>query len=95
MPYFPGMTAAARLKITAKGQVTFRKELLRHLDVRPGESIDVKPQPDGTLRVAPAAKPGARLEDLYGALHHPDNPVLTIDEMNEVIAKSWAGEFED
>ena len=29
------------LTVTAKGQVTLRKDVLEHLDVRPGEKISV------------------------------------------------------
>jgi len=31
----------ATLKVTERGQVTFRKEVLRHLGVRPGERIEL------------------------------------------------------
>jgi len=34
------------LTVTAKGQVTLRRELLDHLGVRPGDRIDVDKLPD-------------------------------------------------
>ena len=37
------------LTVTAKGQVTLRKELLTHLGVQPGEKIAVHKLPDGGI----------------------------------------------
>jgi bifunctional DNA-binding transcriptional regulator/antitoxin component of YhaV-PrlF toxin-antitoxin module len=37
------------LTVTAKGQVTLRKDLLEHLGVRPGEKIAVDKLPDGRI----------------------------------------------
>jgi bifunctional DNA-binding transcriptional regulator/antitoxin component of YhaV-PrlF toxin-antitoxin module len=38
------------LTVTAKGQVTLRKDLLKHLGVNPGEKITVDKLPDGVSR---------------------------------------------
>jgi len=38
------------LTVTAKGQVTLRKELLAHLGVRPGQRLDVEVLPGGLLQ---------------------------------------------
>ena len=35
----------------------------------------------------------AKFPDVFGMLEREDGPVLTIDEINEVIAKGWAGEL--
>ncbi|GHU13764.1 hypothetical protein AGMMS50225_24350 [Betaproteobacteria bacterium] len=35
------------LTITSRGQVTFRKEVLQHLGVLPGERIELDLMPDG------------------------------------------------
>jgi AbrB family looped-hinge helix DNA binding protein len=79
------------LTVTAKGQVTLRKELLRHLGVRPGEQVTVDTLPDGRIEVR-AAKRTGRFSDLAGFLRREGQPVLSIDEINEAIAKGWAGE---
>ena len=39
------------LTVTAKGQVTLRKDLLKHLGVHPGEKITVDKLPDGRIEV--------------------------------------------
>ncbi len=41
----------ATLTITAKGQVTLRRELLHHLGVQPGEQIEVSTLPGGRIEV--------------------------------------------
>ena len=35
------------LNVTAKGQVTFRRDVLKHPGVQPGEKISVEKLPDG------------------------------------------------
>lgn len=37
----------ATLTVTAKGQITLRQELLRHLNVSPGQKVAVEKLPDG------------------------------------------------
>ena len=79
------------LSLTAKGQVTFRKDLLKHLGVQPGDKIDVNMLPNGRIEVRAARRTG-KISDAFGILHRKDGPSLTIEEMNEVIAGGWAGE---
>jgi bifunctional DNA-binding transcriptional regulator/antitoxin component of YhaV-PrlF toxin-antitoxin module len=79
------------LTITAKGQITLRKDLLQHLGVHPGEKISVDKLPDGRIAVR-AAQPTGNISDAFGMLKRADGPTLTIEEMNEAIAKGWAGE---
>jgi len=83
------------LTITAKGQITLKKELLQHLALCPGDKVEVTPAPGGRLTLAPQriARTG-RMEDAFGALHRPGQKALSIEEMNKVIARAWAGEFE-
>lgn len=88
MPYLGVM---GTLTITAKGQVTLRKELLRHLGVGPGDKINVDAKPDGRIEVSAARKTG-KISDAFGMLYREDGPKLSIEEINEAIAKGWAGE---
>ena len=51
------------LTVTAKGQVTLRKDVLKHLGINPGEKITVEKLPDGRIEVKaarPAGKKAAR-----------------------------------
>jgi AbrB family looped-hinge helix DNA binding protein len=79
------------LTVTSKGQVTLRKDLLEHLGVRSGDKISVEKLPDGRIEVK-AARPAGKISDLFGSLKgQTKGPSLSIDEMNEVIARGWAG----
>jgi bifunctional DNA-binding transcriptional regulator/antitoxin component of YhaV-PrlF toxin-antitoxin module len=82
------------LTITAKGQVTFRKELLQHLGVKPGDQVCIDPMPGGRVEVRAARRTG-KISDVFGMLKQPGGPVLSIDEINEIAAKGWAGELDD
>jgi len=77
------------LTITAKGQVTLRKDVLSHLGVRPGDKISVEKLPDGRIEVK--AAPSGRISDVFGFLKRENGPSLSIDEMNQVSAEGWAG----
>ena len=79
------------LKITSKGQVTFRKEVLDQLGVKPGDKITVELVSPGRVEVRPA-KPAAKLEAFVGCLKKPGTPKLSLEEMNEITRKGWAGE---
>ena len=79
------------LTVTAKGQVTLRKDLLEHLGVHPGERITVDKLPDGRIEVK-AARSMGKISDLFGSLKtkRKGRP-LSIEGMNKVIARGWAG----
>ena len=47
------------LTVTTKGQVTLRKDLLKHLGVSPGSKIEVDLLPDGRAELRAAAKTGS------------------------------------
>jgi bifunctional DNA-binding transcriptional regulator/antitoxin component of YhaV-PrlF toxin-antitoxin module len=78
------------LTVTSRGQVTFRKKVLQHLGIKPGEKIalDLLPDGRGLLR---AAKPSGKIEDFFGVLAGKTKKVVTIEEMNEAAARGWAG----
>lgn len=79
------------MKITAKGQVTLRQSLLRHLGVEPGQKIRVDELPRGKVVVSAARRDGA-IADFVGCLSRQGVQPLTIDEMNEIAAQGWADE---
>ena len=79
------------LKVTAKGQVTLRKDVLKHLGVRPGDQVDVDVLPGGRIEVR-ATKRTGKISDAFGFLYREGGPKLTIEEINESIAAGWAGE---
>jgi bifunctional DNA-binding transcriptional regulator/antitoxin component of YhaV-PrlF toxin-antitoxin module len=68
------------LTITAKGQVTLRRDLLQHLGVRPGEKVLVNKLPDGRIEVKAARQTG-KISDVFDFLKREKGPRLSIDEM--------------
>lgn len=78
------------LKVTAKGQVTLRKELLAHLGVAPGDRIVVDLLPAGRAELRPD-RPRATIDDFIGCLKRADGVTLSIEEINQVAADCWAG----
>jgi bifunctional DNA-binding transcriptional regulator/antitoxin component of YhaV-PrlF toxin-antitoxin module len=79
------------LTVTAKGQITLKQELLRHLNVTPGQKVEVEKLPDGRLVIAPA-RPTGSIKDFSGCLATKDGPKLTIEEIKEITERAWAGE---
>lgn len=78
------------LTVTAKGQVTFRKGVLRHLGIKPGDKIELDLLPDGR-GVIKAARPAGTISSFVGLLAGRTQKVATIEEMNDAAASGWAG----
>jgi bifunctional DNA-binding transcriptional regulator/antitoxin component of YhaV-PrlF toxin-antitoxin module len=77
------------LTITAKGQVTLKQELLKHLGVGPGEKVEADKLPDGRILVRAAVQDG-NIADFIGSLSRRGGRKLTIDEINEITTQGWA-----
>jgi len=80
----------ATLTVTARGQVTFRKDVLKHLGVRPGEKIELELLPDRRISIH-TPRPKGSIEDFIGFLAGKTKKVATIEEINEATARGWAG----
>ena len=83
------------LTVTAKGQVTLKRDLLQHLGIKPGERADFEKLPGGELRVR-AARPAGTID---GFLHSLDGKVklkepLSIEDMTRIAAAGWAGDLD-
>jgi AbrB family looped-hinge helix DNA binding protein len=78
------------LTVTAKGQVTLRKDLLEHLGVHPGEKITVEKLPDGRIEMK-AVRPAGKISDVFGSLKRESGASLTIEEISEAARRGWAG----
>ena len=78
------------LTVTARGQVTLRKDVLHHLGIRPGEKIELDLLPDGR-GILKAARLSGTIDGFVGLLAGRTNKVATIEEINAAIAQGWAG----
>ena len=82
----------ATLTVTAKGQITFRKELLKHLGVRPGDKVEVDLLPEGKASLQ-AVRPAGDISTFIGCLAGKTTKVATLEEIKEAIENGWAGEL--
>lgn len=80
-----------RLMIAENGQVTLRRDLLKHLGVVPGQKVEVDKLPDGKIAVR-AARKKRTTADFIGCLAQKNSPTLTIDEINKISAQGWIRE---
>ena len=78
------------LTVTAKGQVTFRKDVLQHLGIRPGEKIELDKLPDGRVTLR-AVQPRGTIDGFLGLLAARTKKVATLEEINAAAAAGWAG----
>jgi len=81
------------LNVTARGQVTLRKQVLQHLGIRSGEKIELDLLPGGRAELR-AASPKGSFRALRGILKGKTNGArLGLEEINEAIGEAggWAG----
>ena len=79
------------ITVASNGQVTLGQDVLDHLGIQPGDTVDVDKLPNG--QVSLRARPTGKIQDFFGCLAGKSDVVLTIEEMNEVIARGWSGEL--
>jgi len=80
----------SKLTVTAKGQVTLRKDVLKHLGVQPGEKIAVEKLPDGRIELK-AERAAGKISDVFNFLKRENGPSLSIEEISETARRGWAG----
>lgn len=78
------------LTVTTRGQVTFRKDVLQHLGIKPGEKIELDKLPDGRVTLR-AARPSGSIDGFLGLLAGKSRKVATLEEINQAAADGWAG----
>jgi bifunctional DNA-binding transcriptional regulator/antitoxin component of YhaV-PrlF toxin-antitoxin module len=78
------------LTVTTRGQVTFRKDVLKHLGIQPGGKIRLNLLPDGRAELK-ADQPKGSWRQVYGMLKGKGNGAqLSIEEINDAIAEAGA-----
>lgn len=78
------------LKVTERGQVTFRREVLHHLGIKPGEKIELELLPNGR-GLLKAATPSGAIDSFIGLLSHRTKKVATLEEINKAAQQGWTG----
>lgn len=78
------------LTVTSRGQVTFRKEVLQHLGIQPGQKIRLDLLPDGRAELRAEQMKGA-WADLSGFLKDRTNGArLSIEQIDALTAQAGA-----
>lgn len=78
------------LTVTTRGQVTFRKDVLKHLGIQPGGKIRLELLPDGRAELK-ADQPTGSWRQVYGLLKGKGNGAhLSIEEIDDAIAEAGA-----
>jgi AbrB family looped-hinge helix DNA binding protein len=76
--------------VTARGQVTFRKEVLQHLGIKPGDKIRLELLPDGRAELKADQRKGS-WQELGGMLRGKTNGArLSVEEIDDAISKAGA-----
>ncbi len=79
------------LTITSRGQVTFRREVLQHLGIQPGDKIEVHLMPGGRATIEAAPRTGS-IDGFVGLLAGRSPKVASIEEIGAAAAEGWAGQ---
>lgn len=78
------------LSVTSRGQVTFRKDVLKHLGIRPGGKIRLDLLPGGKAELK-ADEPEGSWDDLRNLFAGKAKGArFTIEEINDAIADAGA-----
>ncbi len=75
--------------MTSKGQITVPKDVRLKLGLKPGDRVRFLVEEDGRVRLLPAKRD---IGELVGILPKPKR-ALTIEEMDEAIARAVAEKF--
>ncbi len=78
------------LTVAANGQITLRKDVLKHLRVRPGDKIAVIKLPGGQIEMKAIRRTG-EISDAFGFLKRKGGPSRSIEATNKIAARGWAG----
>jgi AbrB family looped-hinge helix DNA binding protein len=98
LPYFrmDGVAPMTTLTVTAKGQVTLRKDVLRHLGIKPGDKIDVDLLPGGAVAVRAAVpERTGPLQNFYDCLGPWTGTPIPLEDLKEAAAAGWVGAAND
>jgi antitoxin PrlF len=79
------------LTVTERGQVTIRKEVLKHLGINPGDKIELDLLPERKV-VLQAPKRKGSIDDFINLFAGEKHPYYSDEEIKEAIEKGWAGE---
>ena len=78
------------LNVSASGQITLRKDMLKHLGVEAGDKVAMEKLPSGRIELRAAAQSGT-IADVFDLLKRKKARKLSIAAINGISAHGWAG----
>lgn|GEM_PF-561447 len=86
MPYLAYARLMATLTITAKGQITLKREVLEHLGLQPGSRVEVDLLPNGKVGLVGVCEPGeSTWSELWASLPPYAGEPVALEQMDEAI----------
>jgi antitoxin PrlF len=79
------------LTTTERGQLTIRKEVLRHLGIEAGGKIELDLLPNGKVEMRAPQRKGT-IQDFLGSLSTKSTKIASLEEIKEATEKSWSGQ---
>jgi antitoxin PrlF len=79
------------LTVTERGQVTIRKDVLKHLGIKPGDKIELDLLPDGKAVLKAAQRKGT-IDDFINLFAGQSYPYISDEDLKKAIERAWAGE---
>jgi AbrB family looped-hinge helix DNA binding protein len=76
--------------ITSKGQVTIPKIIRDILNLHSGDKIDFIVKENGETILKPISQ---KVDDVFGILSKKNNKPIKVDEMNDILRKSFKRKY--
>jgi bifunctional DNA-binding transcriptional regulator/antitoxin component of YhaV-PrlF toxin-antitoxin module len=78
------------LTVTSRGQVTFKKDVMQHLGLKPGDRIELDLLPGGRGLLKAAHATGS-IDAVIGMLSRRGKKTASLDDIKDATAKGWSG----
>ncbi|MBF0138191.1 MAG: AbrB/MazE/SpoVT family DNA-binding domain-containing protein [Magnetococcus sp. DMHC-1] len=78
--------------LTVDGQITIPEKIRELLRLHPGDQVNFVVQGNNRVWVQPVR---VELDDLFGSMHRPGQPVLSIEEIDQAIVGAVCASVED
>ncbi|MFB2550635.1 AbrB/MazE/SpoVT family DNA-binding domain-containing protein [Ensifer soli] len=76
------------LTVTEEGQVTLRQELLQHIGVHAGDSVEIDLLPGGVMTIRPPIDP-ERLRRYFDVRTEDASSFFSLDEIRAAMDAAW------
>ena len=82
------MNSVAASTVTSKGQITIPKQIRDQLRLEPGDRVEFQVDRQGQVTMRPHNRD---FHSLKGMIRRRRKTPVSVEEMNEAIARGWSG----